>query len=119
LTGGNNTRIPRVLREDPAERGYLRFFYRDWRPTRLGRIWSRAWVQDVWAANGAAFLKAGHIRPVVLTEIPPHERAPIIKAWCQAATSGRRHLSIPFDAPVSAFETITADYPVFRVDPVR
>jgi hypothetical protein len=160
-----------VLREDPAERGYLRFFYRDWRPTRLGRIWSRAyawvvglgllsgglvallvqdrktgrlhshvlvaatyegrrylvsmlggrstWVQDVWAANGAAFLKAGHIRPVVLTEIPPHERAPIIKAWCQAATSGRRHLSIPFDAPVSAFETITADYPVFRVDPVR
>jgi hypothetical protein len=34
-------------REDPAERvGYLRFFYRGWRPTRIGRLWSRvyAWV---------------------------------------------------------------------------
>ncbi len=31
---------------DPAEQGYLRFFYRDWRPTRFGRFWSRAfaWV---------------------------------------------------------------------------
>ena len=160
-----------MLREDPAESGYLRFFYRHWRPTRLGRIWSRAyarvvglgllsdglvallvqdrgtgrlhahvlvpvtyegrcyvvsmlgarstWVQDVRAAKGAAFIKSGRVRPVVLTEIPQHESAPILKAWCQAATSGRRHLSIPFDAPVSAFETITADYPVFRVDRVR
>ena len=34
-------------REDPAERvGYLRFFHRGWRPTRIGRLWSRlyAWV---------------------------------------------------------------------------
>src|SRR5512134_3755983 len=32
-------------REDPAERtGYLRFFYRGWRPTRLGRLWSRAYA---------------------------------------------------------------------------
>ena len=35
---------------DPAERaGYLRFFYRGWRPTRLGRLWSRlyAWVSGL------------------------------------------------------------------------
>jgi hypothetical protein len=31
-------------REDPAEQGYLRFFYRDWRPTRFGRFWSGAWA---------------------------------------------------------------------------
>lgn len=31
-------------REDPAERGYLRFFYRDWRPTRFGRFWSGTWA---------------------------------------------------------------------------
>ena len=24
---------------------------------------------------------------------------------------------VPHDAPVSAFETIAADYPVFRIDP--
>jgi len=32
-------------RKDPAERqGYLRFFYRDWRPTRLGHMWSQAFA---------------------------------------------------------------------------
>jgi hypothetical protein len=47
------------------------------------------------------------------------ERAPILKAWCQIATSGRRHLPVPYDAPISAFETIVTDYPVFRIDPFR
>lgn len=155
-------------REDPAERsGYLRFFYRGWRPTRVGRIWSRAfawvtglgltpktlltlqvksqssghlystilvdashqgqhylvsmlgnssqWVQDVRAAGGEAFIKRGRSRPVMLVEIPPEDRAPILKAWCRVATSGRKHLPVPHDAPVSAFETIAADYPVFRI----
>jgi len=156
-------------REDPAERaGYLRFFYRGWRPTRLGRLWSRAyawvsglglvpkilltletrdksgrdcatilvvatyqgqrylvsmlgngseWVQNVRAAGGKASIKRGRSQAVLLTEIPPQERAPILKAWSQVATSGRHHLPIPHDAPVSAFEAIAGDYPVFRIDP--
>lgn len=159
-----------VSRKDPAEQnGYLRYFYRDWRPTRLGRIWSAAyawvselgltpkillalqvrsrrsghlcstvlavvshqgsryvvsmlgngseWVENLRAGGGKAFIKRGRSRPVVLTEIPSRERAPILKAWCQIATSGCRHLPVPPDAPVSAFETIAADYPVFRIDP--
>jgi len=33
------------MMRDPAERnGYLRYFYREWRPTRFGRIWSGAWA---------------------------------------------------------------------------
>ena len=39
-----------TLREDPAERsGYLRYFYRNWRPTRFGRIHNRiyAWVSGL------------------------------------------------------------------------
>jgi hypothetical protein len=156
--------------EDPAERsGYLRFFYRDWRPTRLGRIWNRAWawlaglgltpatlltlqvqdcsngrlratvlvvvryegqrylvsmlgngsewVRNVRAAAGKAFVKRGGSYAVTLTEIPPQERASILKAWCQVATSGRQHLPISHRAPVSAFEAIADDYPVFRIDP--
>ena len=162
--------IMRASRGDPAERsGYLRFFYRDWRPTRLGKIWNGTfawvsglgltpqilltlqvkswssgrfcstvlvvasyqgqrylvsmlgngseWVRNVRAAGGQAFIKRGQSRPVMLTEIPPEERAPILKAWCQVATSGRHHLPVPHDAPVSAFEAIAADYPVFRIDP--
>jgi hypothetical protein len=160
----------KARRKDPAERsGFLRLFYRDWRPTRLGRMMSGAWawasglglaprilltlqvqdrssgrvgetvlvvathqdqrylvsmlgddsewVRNVRAAGGAAFIKRGRSRPVVLTEIPPEERAPILKAWCQVATSGRHHLPISHDAPISAFEAIAGDYPVFRIDP--
>lgn len=157
-------------REDPAERtGYLRFFYREWRPTVLGRIWSGTcawlcglglaprtlltlqvkdrnsarldatilvvatyqgqrylvsmlgdrseWVQNVRAAGGKAYIKRGRSHPVVLTETPPEERAPILNAWCQVATSGRKHLPISYRSPVSAFEAIARDYPVFRIDP--
>ncbi len=161
----------RMSRQDPGElSGYLRFFYHNWRPTRLGRMWSTAfawvvglgltpqplltlqvrnrssgrlsstvlvgashqgecyvvsmlgdgseWVQDVRAAGGQAFIKRGRSHPVMRTEIPPQERAPILQAWCQVATSGRRHLPVAYDAPVSAFEAIAADYPVFRIDAV-
>ena len=159
-------------RTDPAEQnGYLRYFYRDWRPTRLGRIFGRVlswlsglglmprilltlrvkgrssgrlrstilvvanhdgrhylvsmlgdnseWVRNVRAAGGEAFIKRGRSVPITLTEILSKERAPIFKAWCQAATSGRHHLPVPHDAPVSAFEAIAKDYPVFRIDPAR
>jgi F420H(2)-dependent quinone reductase len=162
----------RLVVRDPAERsGYLHLFYRDWRPTRLGRIVSRAlawvsgfgltppilltlqvkgrsssrlhttvlvvathqgqrylvsmlgnsseWVQNVRAAHGEAFIKRGRSRPIMLTEIPATERAPILTAWCQVATSGRQHLPISHDAQVSAFEAIAGDYPVFRIDPAR
>jgi hypothetical protein len=167
---GLKGRTMSMSRRDPAERrGYLRFFYRDWRPTLLGQIWSRAfafvsglgltpeilltlqvksrsdgrlwstvlvvvahlgqrylvsmlgdgseWVRNVRAAGGEAFIKRGRSRAVMLVEIPPGERAPILKAWSQVATSGRRHLPVSHDAPVSAFEAIAADYPVFRIDP--
>jgi hypothetical protein len=77
---------------------------------------SSEWVQNVRAAGGKAFIKRGRSRPVMLTEISPEERAPILKAWCQVATSGRNHLPVPHNAPVSAFEAIAADYPVFRID---
>jgi hypothetical protein len=158
----------RLTSEDPAEHGYLRFFYRDWRPTHLGRIVSGTyawlsglgltpkvlltlqvkdretgrlgstvlavanhqghrylvsmlgdrseWLQNVRAAAGKAFIRRGRSHAVKLTEIPVDERAPILKAWCQVATSGRQHLPVPYDAPVSAFEAIAADYPVLRID---
>jgi len=155
--------------EDPAERrGYLRWFYRGWRPTRFGSlhnsIWAwlsslgltsstlvtlqvrdrsnaqlrsvvlvaadyeghrylvsmlgegSEWVQNLRAVGGMAFMKRGQSYPVMLTEIPPQERAPILKAWCQVASSGRQHFPVSHQDPVSAFEAIAGDYPVFRVD---
>ena len=157
---------------DPAENdGFLRHFYRNWRPTRLARIhnalWAWAaglgllppivltlqtrnqssgnlnstvlapvdhngqrylvsmlghgsqWVQNTRASSGDAFIKRGRKRRVTLVEIPIAERAPILKAWCQVATSGRRHLPVPYNAPVSSFEAIAENYPVFRIDPAE
>lgn len=156
--------------EDPAEKGsYLRYFYRGWRPTRLGRFWSKfyawvsgfgilpsmlltlqtidkssgcvnstilvaathdskkyivsmlgegsEWVKNVRASGGAAHVKRGKLSPVILTEIAPKDRAPILKAWAQVATSGRQHLPVSFNASLSEFDAIAEDYPVFRVDP--
>ncbi len=158
-----------TTRGDPAERSYLRLFYRDWRPTLLGKLVNGAcawlsglgltprvlltlqvrgrrsgllhtnvlvvakhdgqrylvsmlgdgseWVRNVRAAGGEAFVKRGRSRPVRLTEVPAGERGPILKAYCQVATSGRRHFPVPHDAPLSKFSAIAADYPVFRIDP--
>ena len=75
------------------------------------------WVCNVRAAGGEAFVKRGRSRPVRLTEVPAGERGPILKAYCQVATSGRRHFPVPHDAPLSEFSAIAADYPVFRIDP--
>ena len=155
--------------EDPAEQGWLRLFYRDWHPTRLGKLVSRAlawvsgvgltppilltlqvqgrcsgrllntvlvvmhlegqrylvsmlgdgsdWVQNVRAAKGKAFVKRGQSRPVQLTEVPINERAPILKAYCQVATSGREHFPMPHDASLADFDSIAERYPVFRINP--
>jgi hypothetical protein len=75
------------------------------------------WVRNVRAARGEAFIKRRHAVPVKLTEIPPEERAPILKAYCQVATSGRHHLPVLYNAPVAEFEPVASDYPVFRIDP--
>jgi hypothetical protein len=157
------------LHSDPAEKGWLRYYYRDWRPTRFGRLWNRCWawlaghglvpeivvslqtrdgrsgapserplvpceyerrqyvvsmlgdgsewVQDVRASGGAAVMRRGATRPVRLVEVPPENRAPILKVWRQIATSGRQHIAVPNDAPIADFELIAGQYPVFRVDP--
>jgi hypothetical protein len=75
------------------------------------------WVRNARAAGGDAFIKRGSRRRVKLAEIPAAERAPILKAWCRIAPSGRQHLPVPYDAPLPQFEAIAAHYPVFRIDP--
>ena len=55
----------------------------------------------------------------MLTEVPIEERAPILKAWGQVATSGRKHLPVANDAPVAAFETIAGKLPCLSHRPGR
>jgi hypothetical protein len=75
------------------------------------------WVRNVRAAGGEAVLIHGERRPVRLVEVEPTERAPILKAYLARAIGGRPHIPVKHDAPIEEFETVAADYPVFRVEP--
>lgn len=63
------------------------------------------------AAGGEAFIKRGRARRVRVTELPPAERAPMLKAYCEVATSGSHHFPVPYTAPLSEFEAVAAHNP--------
>ena len=73
------------------------------------------WVHNVRAAEGRAVLRHGGRREVRLTEVPPAERAPILKAYLARAVGGRPHIPVDPGAPLAAFGRVAADYPVFRI----
>jgi deazaflavin-dependent oxidoreductase (nitroreductase family) len=77
------------------------------------------WVQNVKAAGGKARLRHGTSEEVLLREVDASQRAPILKAYLQRAPGARPHFSIGKDAPISEFEKIAAEYPVFRLEIVK
>jgi len=74
------------------------------------------WVRNVKAAGGIARLRHGRSEQVRLEEVDVSRRAPILKAYLQIAPGARPHIPIRTDAPVSEFEKIAAQYPVFRLE---
>lgn len=77
------------------------------------------WVRNVKAAGGNARLRHGIREHVHLEEVDVRQRAPILKAYLQQAPGARPHIPINKDAPVAAFETITTQYPVFRLETIK
>jgi hypothetical protein len=73
------------------------------------------WARNVRAAGHRAVLIKGGRTPVRLEEVAVEQCAPIIKRYCQVATSGRVHIPVDPTAPASEFEAIAAQYPVFRI----
>ena len=73
------------------------------------------WVRNVRAAGGRAVLRHGRREEVRLEEIAVEMRAPLIKAYLKRAPGARPHVPVHKDAPLSAFERIAAQIPVFRV----
>ena len=61
-------------------------------------------------------LRHGRTERCLLVEVPVAERAPIIKRYLHKVPGARPHIPVDRHAELSAFETIAADYPVFRVD---
>ncbi len=77
------------------------------------------WVRNVRAAGGKARLIHGISEQVVLKEIEPGQRAPILKAYLRHAPGARSHIPIQKDAPIAEFEEIASHYPVFRVEAIQ
>jgi hypothetical protein len=73
------------------------------------------WVRNVRAAGGKAVLRSGGREDVELEEIPAGQRAPILKAYLQAAPGARPHVPVDKDASLAEFEKIAAAHPVFRL----
>jgi hypothetical protein len=77
------------------------------------------WVRNIKAAGGKARLRHGMSEQVLLEEIDVKQRAPILKAYLQLAPGARPHVSISKDAPISEFEKIASQYPVFRLKTIK
>jgi hypothetical protein len=74
------------------------------------------WVKNIDAAKGDAIIRQGRSRHVHLVEVPPNERAPILREYVRVAISGRQHFPVRVGAPTTDFEAVAARYPVYRID---
>ena len=77
------------------------------------------WVRNVRAADGRVGLRHGRSENVVLEEVDPRVRAPILQRYLEVAPGARVHFPVDRHAPLDQFEQIAEDYPVFRVAPGR
>lgn len=73
------------------------------------------WVRNVRATDNIAHIQSGRRFRVRLEDVPVEQRAPVIKAYLQAAPGARPHFPVNKDDPLTAFETIAGDFPVFEV----
>lgn len=74
------------------------------------------WVRNVQAAGGKAVLcRHGRETPVALKEVPPEQRAEILRRYLAVAPGARPHIPVNRHAPLPEFEKITHQYPVFRI----
>jgi hypothetical protein len=77
------------------------------------------WVRNVRAAEGKATLRHGKTEQVILEEIDVTQRAPILKAFLTHAPGARPHIPVSKDAPLTEFEAIASQYPVFHITEQR
>lgn len=73
------------------------------------------WVANVRAARGRAVLRHGKREEVHLEEVPPARRAAALRRYLQVAPGARAHFSVDQRAPLSEFEAIAPQHPVFRI----
>lgn len=73
------------------------------------------WVRNVRAVGGRAVLRHGTREAVRLEEVDVGERAPILRRYLDYAPGARPHIPVNRHAPLRAFASIAARFPVFRI----
>jgi hypothetical protein len=73
------------------------------------------WVSNVRAAGGQAVLRHGYRETVRLDEVDAGLRAPVLRRYLEVAPGARAHIPVDRRAPLTAFERISGEYPVFRI----
>ena len=80
-----------------------------------------SWVKNARAAGWGDLARARQRERVRLTELPPDERGPILRAFWYQVPAGRSFIARLFglapDASADDFEAAAPRCPVFRIDP--
>ncbi|HVQ53078.1 MAG TPA: hypothetical protein VMS92_23830, partial [Mycobacterium sp.] len=74
------------------------------------------WVRNLRAGGGRAVLQRGQREDVSLVEDLSDKRPAILRRYLELAAGARPFFPIDRRAPLSDFERIVDQYPVFRVD---
>jgi deazaflavin-dependent oxidoreductase (nitroreductase family) len=85
----------------------------DYLVSMLGR--QANWVRNVRAADGRAVLRHGRRQKIALHELPPDERAPILRRYLEVAPGARAHVAVDRHASLDEFERVAPQYPVFKI----
>jgi hypothetical protein len=73
------------------------------------------WVRNVRAAGGNVLLRHGRREEVHLKEVKVDLRGPVLKAYLNRAPNATAHFPVEKDAPISEFEQVASQFPVFQV----
>jgi hypothetical protein len=76
-----------------------------------------SWVLNVRAAGGRAVLRHRNREEVLLDEVGPGERGPILRRYLECSPGARTHIVVDEGAPVEAFRDAAAHIPIFRIRP--
>lgn len=77
------------------------------------------WVRNARAADGRAVLRHGRHEDIRLEEVPAGARPAILRKYLAVAPGARPHIPADRHAPLSEFEQIAPQIPVFRITAVR
>jgi deazaflavin-dependent oxidoreductase (nitroreductase family) len=73
------------------------------------------WVRNVRAAGGRVVIRHGKPEQVLLEEVDPAERAPILRRYLERAPGSRPHIPVERRAPLRDLERVAPAIPIFRV----